>query len=326
MPGMKSPLGRLTLVFAGLFCLGAHADDSVSAARGTKGSALRNSPILVTGYLPWYRTQGFTDERMRGVTDLIYFGLMPTDDGRFNAERLDDPTRELLRSLKSATGCRILVCIGGGGQSAGFPPLAADRDKRRQFVRELCAFCRAHEFDGVDYDWEHPEGEVELAAYADLLHETKRGLGEGSLVTVAQSPWRDFGRRVYEVVDRVHVMSYNHRYPQATLAASRDDVKRMQDWGCPPEKLVLGVPFYGRDAAGKTRTYADLIRNATAATAGDLFDGYAFNSAATVRAKTRLAREQRLGGIMIWELGQDATEPALSLLESIREEARGRMP
>jgi GH18 family chitinase len=251
---------------------------------------------------------------------------MPTDDGRFNAERLDEPTRELLRSLKAAAGCRVLVCIGGGGQSTGFSPLAADEDKRREFVRDLCAFCRTHEFDGVDYDWEHPEGEAELAAYADLLQHTKRGLGERGLVTVAQSPWRDFGRAVYDIVDRVHVMSYNHHHPQATLAAARDDVERMQEWGCPPEKLVLGVPFYGRDAAGKTRTYADLIRKRPAATAGDLLDGYAFNGAATVRAKTRLARELGLGGIMVWELGQDATEPALSLLESIREEARGRMP
>lgn len=319
-----SPLfGRLTVILTGWACLSAHADDIPGpAARDAKDAALRTAPFLIAGYLPWYRTQGFTAERIQGVTDLIYFGLRPTDDGRFDAARLDQPTRELLRSLNAATGCRILVCMGGGGQSAGFPPLAADPDKRQAFVRELCAFCRAHEFDGVDYDWEHPEGAAELAAYVHLLRETKRGLGERGLVTVAQSPWRDFGREVYDVVDRVHVMSYNHRFPQATLAAARDDVKRMQDWGCPPEKLVLGVPFYGRDAAGKTRTYADLIRNRPAATAGDLLDGYAFNSAATVLAKTRLARDGGLEGIMIWELGQDASETTHSLLEVISREVK----
>ena len=48
--------------------------------------------------------------------------------------------------------------------------------------------------------------------------------------------------------------------------------------------------------------------------------GFALNGKATVQAKTRFARDSGLGGVMVWELGQDARDPELSLLEAIRHE------
>jgi len=76
--------------------------------------------------------------------------------------------------------------------------------------------------------------------------------------------------------------------------------------GVDPERLVLGVPFYGRPG---NATYRTLLANDPATASGDriLFDGVEqnYNGPATIRRKTQLAL-QVAGGIMIWELSQDA--------------------
>jgi GH18 family chitinase len=76
--------------------------------------------------------------------------------------------------------------------------------------------------------------------------------------------------------------------------------------GIDAEKLVLGVPFYGRPG---NATYRTLLANDPATASGDRvsFQGIEqnYNGPATVRRKTELAL-QRVGGIMIWELSQDA--------------------
>ena len=318
-------LGTRTAVSLLLITIGGPAG-AQSTARSAESAAARDEkvPFLCAGYLPWYRTAGFTADRMRGVTDLIYFGVKPTDDGRLDDESLDAATLRLLRSLQQETGCRVQLCVGGGERSQGFPPMATDAARRRDFVRQLCDYCREHGFSGIDYDWEHPEGDGQLAAYADLLAETKSGLGADGLVTIAQSPWRDHGERIYRIVDRVHVMSYNHKFPQARLQASRDDVQRMIDFGCPREKLLLGIPFYGRNQRGQSRTYAELVNADRTAAKSDLLRGFALNGKTTVRAKTGFALDSGLGGVMVWELGQDAREAQHSLLEVIRREVATR--
>lgn len=273
------------------------------------------SPV-VAGYLPWYRMQGFTAERVGPVTDLIYFGIEPTKAGGFPDKPIPAATLSTLQSIQSETGCRLLLCIGGGGRSDGFPALV-DRRTRAAFVSELCAYCSEHSFDGVDYDWEHPANDAEFAAYIELVKETRAGLADGALVTVAQSPWKDLGPDMYAAVDRIHVMSYNHHFPQARMEDSRNDVARMLRFGCPREKLVLGVPFYARDREGKSKTYADLVRLAGGAPPSDQYRGFSFNTRRTIRDKVDYVRSENLAGIMIWELGQDTTDDATSLLHVI---------
>ena len=271
---------------------------------------------VVAGYLPWYRMQGFTAERVGPVTDLIYFGIEPTKAGGFPDKPIPEATLTTLQSIRSATGCRLLLCVGGGGRSDGFPALV-DRRTRAAFVSRLCTYCTEHRFDGVDYDWEHPASDAEFAVYIELVKETRAGLAAGALLTVAQSPFKDLGPGMYEAVDRIHVMSYNHHFPQARMEDSSNDVARMLRFGCPREKLVLGVPFYARDREGKSKTYADLVRLAGRAPESDEFRGFSFNSRRTIRDKVDYVRSENLAGIMIWELGQDTTDEATSLLRVI---------
>lgn len=289
----------------------------VTALTGSAQAAEREHPApIVVGYLPWYRMQGFTAERVGPVTDLIYFGIEPTKSGGFPENPIPDATLTTLQSIRTATGCRLLLCAGGGGRSDGFPALVDGRT-RAAFVPKLCDYCSEHEFDGVDFDWEHPSSEAEFAAYIELVKETRAGLDDGALVTVAQSPYKNLGPGMYDAVDRIHVMSYNHHFPQARIEDSASDVARMLRYGCPREKIVLGVPFYGRDKEGKTKTYADIVRLLGRAPESDQVRGFAFNSPRTIRGKVDYVRSENLPGIMIWELGQDTTDEATSLLKVI---------
>lgn len=295
---------------------------AVAISTGTCASAERQAAFSVVGYLPWYRLKTWSAPVASPLTDLVYFGVQPTTDGELPAEPIDRAALEALQKLKGAVPCRLHLCVGGGDRSAGFPRLVERGQLRRAFVRQLRELCQRGGFDGVDYDWEYPAGAAQLADYRRLIEDSRKGLGDQRQITVAQSPWRDFGRGVYEAVDRVHVMSYNHKHPHARVVDAWADVGRMLKFGCPREKLVLGVPFYGRNQRGRSRTFAEIAGSAAFAAGVDLVDGFAFNSGATVQQKLRYARSEQLAGLMIWEVGQDTADPERSLLGAIGAELK----
>jgi chitinase len=271
----------------------------------------------VVGYLPWYRLKNWSANQAGPLTDLVYFGVQPTTDGKMPPDPVDRATLETLRGLKRSIRCRLHLCVGGGDRSAGFPSLVESGRSRRDFVRRLRDLCLRGEFDGVDFDWEYPAGDKQLADYRRLIEDARRSLGDDRVITAAQSPWRDFGRGFYDVIDRIHVMSYNHKHPHARFADSQADIERMLKFGCPRDKLVLGMPFYGRNQRGRSRTYAEIAKSKAFAAGADLIEGFAFNSRRTVQQKTRYARDEQLAGVMVWEVGQDVADSDTSLLSAI---------
>ncbi len=157
---------------------------AVLTATGLGAAERKTTDFIVVGYLPWYRLKTWSARLAGPLTDLVYFGVQPTTDGELPAQPIDRETLETLKGLKRAIDCRLHLCIGGGDRSAGFAALAGQQPRRQAFAWQLREVCHAAGFDGVDYDWEHPEGETQLAAYADLLVETKSGLGPEGLVTI----------------------------------------------------------------------------------------------------------------------------------------------
>jgi chitinase len=117
--------------------------------------------------------------------------------------------------------------------------------------------------------------------------------------------------------------------------------------GVPPRKLVLGVAFYGRGFAGVTadhnglnepyeryeadHSYAELVEKYLdkqgfvrywdeQAQAPYLWNPstktfITYDDPASLRSKTRYVREHGLGGVMFWELSQDATGHLLDVLD-----------
>ena len=80
------------------------------------------------------------------------------------------------------------------------------------------------------------------------------------------------------------------------------------------EKAVLGVPFYGyrwsNGSKGTAVTYSEILSayGAAAAQKDEVQMGGAtvyYSGKPSTQAKAKLARQY--GGVMIWELGQDAS-------------------
>jgi len=288
------------------------------------GRSEDSAPVVV-GYLPGYSLSKVSAEQLRPVTDLVYFGIKAPPAGELPDTPIEADVLGKLQALKSKLGCRLLLCVGGWGRSEHFAAVCRDDRQRNRLVRNLQAYCRKNGLDGVDYDWEHPKGSAQVDSYTQLLADTKRQFRpHGLLVTVALAGWQDIGQRGYDSIDRVHLMSYDHAFPHATVAKSMADINRQLKQGCPAGRLALGVPFYGRNQAGHAKSYSALVQGQ--AEAADRINGYALNGRATIAAKVQLAEQQKLAGVMIWELGQDASHPRHSLLKAIGQQIEKRDP
>jgi GH18 family chitinase len=276
----------------------------------------------IAGYLPEYRLPGFDLELMaRGVTDLLLFSAEPTADGGLNLDRLAPEHWPRLREFKTRARVRLVLSLGGWGRSTHFAAVAGDAVRRRTFVSTVIRTCLAERLDGVDLDWEHPRNNAEEEAYGALLSELRDAFAPWGLqLSATVAGWQRLPAAAIKAVDWLQIMSYDHDGEQATLPAARQDVEQWRLQGAPVEKLVLGLPFYGRHVQRRDQvlTWAQLLERAPAGVDGDLFEGYAFNGPATIRRKVEYARETGLAGVMIWELGQDAAGDR-SLLSVIRQ-------
>ena len=277
--------------------------------------------FLVIGYLPEYRQ--LNAEWGKCLTDLVYFSIRPMPDGGLDTSALNTETLRMLRGMRTTYGTRIHISVGGWNRSDNFSPMATRPQSRKKFVRNLLSFCLENDLDGVDFDWEFPENEGELQAYADLLAEVKAAFRpRGLIISIALAPVDSIDLKPYAAVDRIHIMSYDRGSKHATLEQAQQDAESFLSAGAPGEKLILGMPFYGRamTAPYKDHTYAEIVELYHPSGTIDEIENVYFNGIGTVQRKTCLAKKMGLGGVMIWELGQDTADNT-SLLRAIHQAA-----
>ena len=292
--------------------------------------ALRHEPgetsvagaFRVAGYAPDYSFERIDPAAYHRITDLILFSAVLTEDGAFPGEGIAALPASKFRDIKREHPVRIHLCFGGWGRSGGFPEMTGDASKRQAFIDALLQWCLDHDFDGVDYDWEFPANAEEHAAYSTLLLETADAFHpHGLRVTIALGHTQVLSQAAYDAVDAIHLMTYDMGTRHATERAAQSAVRRLIRAGVPPEKIVLGVPFYGRrmDNREAAMAYNNILNQFTPSPGEDEAGGYYFNNIETMRRKTRFAQEEGLGGIMIWELSMD-TNDETSLLAAINKE------
>jgi len=283
-----------------------------------------SADFMVAAYLPEWRYEGANwDDICKTVTHLIFFSLEVTPKGGL-AARDRMPRSKLLQAAREAAdahGTKLLICVGGNGRSAGFSSAVASAKARARFVGELLKLCQKNGLDGVDLNWEYPgyafgSGYQPEAAVARdyrglhlLIKELREAFGpEGLTLTLAYYPDGRQERLLAEaapLVDAMHMMSYDqggrHSTPEFASKVARQGAELL-----PPAKVTLGLPFYGRHIkTGDWKSYEDLVQAHRPLPSVDEAGGYYFNGADTISAKTREAAALGLGGVMIWEVGQD---------------------
>ncbi|HKO47329.1 MAG TPA: glycosyl hydrolase family 18 protein [Polyangiaceae bacterium] len=238
-------------------------------------------------------------------------------------------------SVAHAAGVKVCVSVGGAENSKQLPSVLAD-GVRDTLAANLAQFAKDHGLDCIDLDLEGTavtENAVHYQAFVSALSRQVHALGIE--LTAAVGKW--FGEPIVPVLhqfDLVNIMAYDFHYGKQTQSSSVEDSLAELDWwvedhNLPRDKAILGVPFYGyqwqdceRPAVsdqenGKSFSplpYSFILSQAKAAGIEDqartqdfvCLDGKGvfFNSPKTVEEKVGRAKEY--GGIMIWELGQDA--------------------
>ena len=185
----------------------------------------------------------------------------------FDGVRIDNPRRlKLIAELKEVNpDLKVMLSVGGWG-SGRFSEMAADDQRRMSFAQDCLRVVEEFGLDGIDIDWEYPTSSqanissspADRENFNYLMRDLRTVLGEERLLTLASSAYAEYIDffACEQYLDFVNIMTYdmaNAPYHHAALYASENTegccegaVKAHVEAGVPIEKLVLGMPFYGR--------------------------------------------------------------------------------
>ncbi len=159
-------------------------------------------------------------------------------------------------------------------QQGGFSVTSATEANRQAFAADCLAFVKEWDLDGIDIGWEFPgiswsghasDPKNDTRNHVLLMQQLRETLGPNYLITfpgyVMDAKQTTEGSRYIDLhavapyVDFVNIMTYdmdqapNHHSALEDKRAYWDCVRALNAYkaaGFPVEKMVLGIPFYGR--------------------------------------------------------------------------------
>jgi chitinase len=224
---------------------------------------------LVIGYVPYWRDDvaNPTDMNFGAFTHLIRAFLRPQPDGSLKIDSAYfNPSFE---SAARAHGVKLLMSVGGQASTPDvWLAIARDPQHVQKFLDTLAELYAAHQYDGVDIDWEPPpQNAADGQTYADLLHSIRSQFPnrlltiavEGSNYGVGHVPMQS----VVADVDYINAMTYDfsgawtgiasfggNLHPDASgIARTRMSVDEelnnlINVHRVPAAKLVVGTRFW----------------------------------------------------------------------------------
>lgn len=146
-------------------------------------------------------------------------------DVQNNTLMIDDRIRKALSDVKQLKivnkDLKVLLWVGAA-KIGNFSEMVHNHTNRKQFIRSLKAALEEFRIDGLDIDWEFPNGmTLERIHFAQLLHEIRREYQREhrtyllSLAVAAPSVLVDMTYDVREInnyVDFVNIMTYDFNF------------------------------------------------------------------------------------------------------------------
>ena len=238
-----------------------------------------------------------------------------------------------LVELKKDNKIYIVLSIGGW-TAGGFSEMASTERRRKAFAKDCKRIVKDFGLDGIDIDWEYPSSSeagiisspADIDNFTLLMKELRKALGKDYLLscaTIADARFVDF-KALETYVDLVNIMMYdvgNPPYHHASLYRSEmsgrvtaeEALQAHLDAGMPVNKLVLGVPFYGRAVKGfgdtaygalvkrndVTRMWDDVAKVPYLVKDGEFVCTY--EDAESLSWKCKFIKEKGMRGAMYWE-------------------------
>jgi chitinase len=287
-----------------------------------------------------------------------------------------------LRQQNSAL--QILLSVGGWSWSTHFSDAALTEQSRQIFIASALDLIKRYDLDGLDVDWEYPGQRGAGSTFRPedkqnftlLLKELRQAFNQETsqshkklYLTIAAEAADEYLQhtdmnQVQSYVDAVNLMAYDYYMPASDRitgnlaplftspadpknASAEASVQNYERAGVPAEKIVLGVPFYGRAwrdvpdrnhglfQHGKSGPNAQVTYDTIATTMlGHGFIRYwdaassvpylynpeqhvfvSYEDPRSLAAKCRYVLKNKLAGIMFWQYSDDSSGALLRVLD-----------
>lgn len=365
---MKSPFGKFNLLLTI-----ALATTLLSCDRTKKVVDEVAGPAIIA-YIDGSNSVDASKIAANKVTHINYaFANIKDGKAYLSNESVDVENLKKLNGLKSDNpNLKVLISIAARDWSKGFAETPLTDEASQAFAKSVVDIVKANDLDGVDINWGYPAATnlkdvvntsglsqnyvKTIAAIKKQLSALEKETEKTYLLSSAVEAEADYipnmgMKDAQQHLDFINVIAYNNQDPkiaihQASLYPSdKYNVRKaasvaIEDYiniGVSPEKLVMGIPFYGNvykvkknSSAGigdpivekiGTKGYSsikDSLINQNEyfrywdneAQAPYVYNFYkselvTYDDEESVKAKCEYVKDNNLGGVMFWEYGSD---------------------
>lgn len=334
-----SLLSIVLLAITTVVVWGESSTDDLRIATGTQKS---NTPKVAIAYVEDFR-KGLPDPNM--FTQLVYAFAEFNDECDGVVIKYPEKLKAMADLKNQNPALKVILGIGGY-KKEGFSEMTGDKKKRKSFVKDVTQIIDSLDLDGVDLDWEFPTTDKgghtaspdDDKNYALFVKDLRKSLGKKKQISYYSLGSGIFinHKKMLPYVDYVNVSGYNlvtpqegqKLYHQSPLYSSeklgvwsvKKSVEAHMKLGVPKEKILIGIPFFGRGKSpfpsyvdySQINKYADGLKplwdsNAQAPyyadKSGNLVLGY--DNARSIAAKFDFIRLNDLPGIFVWNYDAD---------------------
>jgi hypothetical protein len=241
-------------------------------------------------------------------------------------------------------GIKVLISLACSGPELS--SIVNSDALRAALVANIRTMVVSYNADGIGIDWESGEPQAEMDRLVTDLSAALRPLDK--LIFIAASWYRhDVSLAASKYVDLITLMTYdmNQPHPLPYHSLLDDSIAAMYLWadaGYPRSKLLMGIPFYGKDDDGNPATYANIVdflkpgqgQDQASIDSIPAWDGLVnrvnggvlwWGGPDLARKKVDFIKTQGFGGVMVFDVGQDKLNDPRSLLQTIND-AMNRAP
>jgi chitinase len=348
------------------------------------------SDFVVIGYVPGFR--GVIDETTIDAKMLthINYAFVNVRDSMAWLENLSSDTvnfRKLNTLKRINPDLKIMFSVGGWGWSNFFSDAVLTESSRQKFARTNAAIVEDYDLDGVDIDWEYPgmRGEdnvfrledkenftLMFKALREELDVLSRRTGKKYFLTTAIPCFTNFidmteMGKAQHYLDYINLMAYDF-YVAGDTAGHHSNLYASENYnkeqsgdrafreytraGVPAQKLVLGIPFYGRSWYMNTSDHHGINRGVQSLARGGGYTyvkdsiatrvgfvrhwddkakaPYLFNEVTrqlvtyddeeSVKLKCAYVRDHKMAGVMFWQYASDPKKYLLTAIHETRQD------